>query len=78
MKRNSTKESEQLKPLRLKIQDATSKNVITKKKRKQYVRQIIYINQGHLPAEFTRVIDFTDELVIQCDFPVAKNTFVDH
>ena len=79
MKRNGAKESGQLKPLSLKIQDAASKNVvITKEKRKQYIRKIMYINQVHLPAEFTPVIDFTDELVIQCDFPVVKNTFVDH
>ena len=49
---------------------------ITEKKWNQYVRQIIYINQGHFPTKVTLVIDFTYEPVIQCDVPVVENTFV--
>ena len=68
------KEFEQLKSLSLKIQEATSKSVgINERKGKQYVRQIIYINQGHLLAKVTPVIDFTDKPVIQCDIPVVTN-----
>ena len=48
------KELEQLRSLSLKIQEAISKSVvITEKKGKQYVRQIICINQVHLPTRFT-------------------------
>ena len=50
---------------------------MTEKIGKQHVRQIIYINQGHLPTKVTSVNDFTDEPVIQCDVPVVKNYFVD-
>ena len=39
-----------------------------------YIRQIIYINQGHLAAKVTPAIDFTDEPVIQCEVPVVENT----
>ena len=54
-----------------------SKNVaITEKKGKQYVRQIIYINQGHFSTKFTPVIYFTDEPIIQCGVPVVDNTVV--
>ena len=67
----------QLKSLSLKIGEATSKSVvITEKKGKQYVRQIIYINQGYLPTKVTPVIDFTDEPIIQCEVTVVENTFV--
>ena len=53
---------EQLKPLSLKMQEATSKNVaFTEKKGKQYVRQIMYTNQGHLSIKVTSVIDYIDE-----------------
>ena len=42
--------------LSLKIQEVTLKNVaITEKKGPQYVRQIIYINQKHLPTKDTHV-----------------------
>ena len=34
------------------------------KKRKQYVRQITYINQGHSPTKVTPVIDFTNKPII--------------
>ena len=37
---------------------------ITEKKVKQYIRQIKYTNQGHLPTKVTPDIDFTDELVV--------------
>ena len=78
MKRRVTKELEQLKPLSLKIQEATSKSVaVTEKKEKRYARHIIYTNQGHLQIKFTPVIDFTNEPVIQFDVPVVENTFVD-
>ena len=62
----------------MKIQETTSKGVaITDmKKGKQYVRQIIYINQGHLTTNVTPVIDFADNSVIQCKVPVVENTFV--
>ena len=50
MKRQGTKELQQLKPLSLKIRDTTSKNVwITEKNGKQCIRLTIYSNQGHLP-----------------------------
>lgn len=43
------------------------------RKKKQYVRQMIHINQGrHLPANIIPVID---EPVIQCDVSVVENTF---
>ena len=59
------------------MQEAMSKNVaITEKKGKQYVRQIIYINQGHFSTKFTPVIYFTDEPIIQCGVPVVDNTVV--
>ena len=52
MKGRGTKELEQLKSLSLKILEAMPKRAaITEKKRKQYVRQIIYINQGNLPTK---------------------------
>ena len=38
--------------------------VISEKKVKQYIRQIKYTNQGHLPTKVTPDIDFTDELVV--------------
>ena len=43
----------------------------------QYICQIIYINQGHLPAKVTNDTDFTDGTVVQYDVLVVKNTFVD-
>ena len=44
------------------MQEATSKNVaFTEKKGKQYVRQIMYTNQGHLSIKVTSVIDYIDE-----------------
>ena len=55
----------------------TTNLVITEKKEKQYVRQIIYINQLHLPTKFTPDIDFIEEPVVQRAVPVLKNTFVD-
>ena len=77
MKERGTKQLEQLKSLSLKIQQTTSKSVaITKKKGKQYVTQIIYINQGGLPTKVTLVIDFTNETIIQCEVPVVENNFV--
>ena len=78
MKGRGTKELEQLKSLSLKTEKAMSKSVaIIEKKGKQYFsKQIIYINQGHLPAKVTPVIDFTDKSVNQCEVPVVENTFV--
>ena len=73
MKGRGTKELEQLKSLRIKIQEATSKNVaITKKKGKHYARQIIYINQGHLPTKVTPVVDFADKSIIPCEIIANK------
>ena len=72
-----TKESEQLKLLSWKIQEATSNVAITETKEKQYTRQIIYTNQGHSPTKVTPDIDFTDKSLVQFDVPVMKNTFVD-
>ena len=67
-----------IKNVSLKIQKATSRSVaVTQKKGKQYIRHIIYTNQGHLPTKVTPDIDFTDEPVIGCDIPVVENTFVD-
>ena len=52
--------------------------VIAEKKGKQYVSQIIYINQGHLPTKVSRVINFPDEPVIRCNVPDVEYTlFVD-
>ena len=45
--------------------------------KKQYARQIIYINWGHLSVKFTLDIDLTDKLVVQYDVPIVKNTFAD-
>ena len=65
MKGKGRKKLKQLKALSLKIQDASSKSVvITDKKGKQYVRQIIYPS-----TKVTPVIDFTYESVVE-------NTFV--
>ena len=76
MKGRGTKELEELKSLSLKIQKTMSKNVaITEKKGKQYVKQIIYTNQGHLPTKVTPLIEFKDESVIQCNVPIVENTF---
>ena len=47
------------------------------KKEKQYVRQIIYTNQGHLPTKVTPDINFADKPVVQYDVPVVENIFVD-
>ena len=62
----------------MKIKETTWKSVpiIDKEKGKQYVRQIISINQGHLTTNVTPVIDFTDNPAIQCKVPVLENTFV--
>ena len=52
--------------------------MIAEKKGKQYVNQIIYINQGHLPTKVSRVINFPDEPVIQCNvLDVEYTLFVD-
>ena len=48
---------------------------IIEKKGKQYVRQIIYINQGHLSTKVTPAIDYKDESVIQSEVLVVENTF---
>ena len=63
----------------LKIQEATSKNIVIteKKENNVYVRQIIYTNQGHLSTKVTPVNGFTNEPVIQCNVPVVENNFVD-
>ena len=64
----------EIRELSFKIKKATSKGVaITEMKEKQYVKQIIYVKQGHLSA---KVIDLTDEPVIQCDVPGIENTFL--
>ena len=61
-----TKESDEIKPLNLKILEATSKNVaITNKKGKQYIRQIIYTNQMYFPTKISPIIYFTDKPLIQ-------------
>ena len=78
MKRRGTNELDQLKPWSLKIQEATSKSVTgTEKIGKQYVRHIIYTNQGHLHTKFISIIDFTDEPAIRCDVSDVENAFVD-
>ena len=60
----------------MKIQEVIKKRVaIAEEKGKQYVRQIIYTNQGYLPTKVTPAIDFTDKPVIQCNVLVVKNTF---
>ena len=68
-----TKELGHLKSLSLKIQETTSKSVvISEKKGKQFVRQIIYINQRHLSTKVIPLIDFADKPVIQCDVPLVE------
>ena len=47
------------------------------KKRKQYIRQIIYTSQGHLSAKITPEIDFAVEPVVQYHFPVVDVTFAE-
>ena len=72
------KESEQLKSLSFKIQEATSKNVpMTEKKGKQYARKIIYTNQENLAIKLIPVINVTDKPVILCDVPVVENFVLD-
>ena len=73
MKGRGKKKLEKLKFLSLKIQEATSKSVvINKKKRKHYVTQIIYTNQGYL---LTKGVPVIDEPITQCDSLVVENTF---
>ena len=68
-----TKELGHLKSLSLKIQETTSKSVvISEEKGKQFVRQIIYINQRHLSTKVTPVINFTDKPVIQSEVPLVE------
>ena len=50
--------------------------MITEKEEKQYVRQIIHTNQGHLSTKVTPDIDGTDEQVVQYGFPLVQSTFV--
>ena len=45
---------------------------------KQYVWQIRYTSQGHLPPKIISDIDYTDESVVQFNVPVVENTFVDN
>lgn len=45
----------------------------TEKKIKQYIRQIKYSNDGHLPANFTSSIDIRGEPVVPHDVPLAEN-----
>ena len=80
MKQRGTKELEQVKHLDLKIQKVMSKNVgiTSEKKGKQYVRQIIYNNQRHLPTKVTLSIEFTDEPAVQYGVPVMENTLFDN
>ena len=73
MKGRSENKLEILKFLSLKIQEATSKSVaINEKKRKHYVTQIIYTNQGYL---LTKGVPVIDEPITQCDSLVVENTF---
>ena len=77
MKERSTKESEQLKSEFEYTRSDVKKCCDHCKKGKQYLRQITYTNQGHLPIKVTPIIDFTEKQVIHCDVPVVGNTFVD-
>ena len=62
----------------MKIQEATLKDVaISERKEKQYIRQIMYTNQEHLPTKVTPDLDFSDEPIVQYDVPVIENTFAD-
>ena len=60
-----------------KFENAKNEVLITEKKGKQYVRQIIYTNQEYLPTKVDPVINYTDELVIEWDVLVVESTFVD-
>ena len=54
------------------------KNVaFTKKKEEEYFKQIINTSQGHLPAKFDPVIEYTHETVIHCDVPVKEKNSID-
>ena len=57
--------------IRLKVLEAASNVLLSLNK------GIYLLTQGHLSTRFTPNIDFTDELVVHCDVPVAKNTFAD-
>ena len=63
----------------MRTQERTSKILQSlRKKRKQYVRQIIYTTRSiYLQKKFIPVIGYTDEPAIQWDVPVVENTFVD-
>ena len=50
---------------------------ITERKEKQYIRQIMYTNQEHLPTKVAPDLDFSDEPIVQYDVPVIENTFAD-
>ena len=45
---------------------------------KQYVWQIKYTNDAHLPPKIISDINYTDESVVQFNVPVVENTFVDN
>ena len=67
MNERDTKELEQLKHFSLNMQETTKKQKTLdhREKKIQYVRQIIYTNQGHLPTKATPDIDFIDKLLVQ-------------
>ena len=57
----------------IKIQEETSKNVLVSgKKEKQYVIQIIYYNQKILPTKVPFNVDIADKPVVHCHIPVVK------
>ena len=62
---NEGKGYERIRTIKIsKFENAKNEVLITEKKGKQYVRQIIYTNQEYLPTKVDHVINFTDELVI--------------
>ena len=57
------------------IRSDTKKCCNCREKRKQYVRQINKLE--HLPQTITPCYWLTHEPLIQCDAPVAENSFID-
>ena len=52
---------------------------IIEKNEKKYVRlQEYQVPKGHFQIKLPQIFDgFTDQLVVQCDIQVVKNTFID-
>ena len=51
--------------------------LVSGKKEKQYVRQIIYYNQRILSTKVPSNVDFADKPVVHCHIPVVKKFFAE-